>query len=273
MHNADTKELKALADYLEKSRRRGVDGIHDVEPCGNVTALMYFFWQRTVASEKWPSFEGALLETWRHCGLLKTVIVANEPHPCLLEFARRHDNVELQNEPALIPGDINSMSIDCNSRLHGRFNTEYVLIVQDDGFPLRKGLDAFIGKGYDFIGAPYCRTSAIPNLLTKILNYCPSNGGFSLRTNKLCRMTADCWKKWYSAKQFVSPQMSEDIFCTSTLPRRSLGFWLNRRQAPSETAGRFSYEGTFGDIPGNPPFGFHTAAGFSALVRAGYVSL
>lgn len=84
---------------------------------------------------------------------MKTVIVTNDSHRCVTDFAGRFDNVEVQVESGLIPGKLESMSIDCLGRLHTRFATPYVLTVQDDGFPLWRGLDEFVGK-YDYVGAP-----------------------------------------------------------------------------------------------------------------------
>ena len=256
-----------LSDFLARSVMRGEEGLDAVSPCGEVTALMYFFWREEDAAAKWPSFEGALLETWRNCGRLKTVVVTNRRHRCVTDFAARFRNVEIQLEERLVPGDINSMSVDCNARLAKRFSTKYVLIVQDDGFPLRPGLEYFVQRCYDFIGSPYCRAKPIPNLLTAILNYCPSNGGFSLRSRRLCELSAEYWRRFYATRDFVVMEMSEDLFYTKTLPRRFPRFWLSRRQAPSIIAECFSYEGVFPLYSREMPFGFHTAAGFAEVTR------
>lgn len=262
MHKATIEEAAALKRYLHESVAKGACGCDRISPRADVTVVMYFFWNADDADEKWQDFAGALLATWRSCGLLHTVVVSNMAHGCLKEFAGTFPNVEIQIEPSLKPGDINSMSIDCNSKLHARFETKYVMIVQDDGFPLREGLDEFVEMGYDFIGSPYCRALALPNLLTMLLNYCPSNGGFSLRTKKMCRLVADYWVKEYSGREFIVNEMSEDLFYTKTLPIRSPLFWLRRKQAPSKIAERFSYEGCFPLYSETMPFGFHTATGF-----------
>ena len=267
MHNATSEDLDLLEKYLMSSYCRADEGVCSVSPRKDVTIVMYFFWRSDVASSKWPNFVGALLETWRNCGLLSTVIVTNKSHQCVQDFAARYSNVDVQVEEELRPGDINSMSIDCNSKLYKRFSTKYVLIVQDDGFPLRRGLDEFVEKNYDFIGSPYCRAKKIPNLLARILNFCPSNGGFSLRSKEICERAAYYWKKDYSWRDFVVAEMSEDLFYTKTLPTKSLWFWLNRKQAPSIIAERFSYEGVFPLYSTTMPFGFHTATGFATLVR------
>lgn len=267
MHKTNPEEQKLLTDFLLKSYARPCDCLKNVAMVDEVTVLMYFFWEQSRAEEHWPLFEGALKETWRNCGMLKTVLVSNARHSCLVDFADAHPNVEIQVESDLIPGDINSMSIDCNSKLHTRFSTRFVLIVQDDGFPVRPGLDEFVAKGYDFIGSPYCRPKLIPDLLTRLLNYCPSNGGFSLRTRHMCRLAAELWNREYTGREFVVEEMSEDFFYTKTLPNRSLRFRMRRRQAPSIISERFSYEGAFPLAAKSLPFGFHTATGFATLVR------
>ena len=267
MHKVADAEILALRRYLHQSVAKGACGCDRVLPREDVTVVMYFFWNADDADEKWPDFAGALLATWRSCGLLRTVIVSNMAHGCLKEFAGTFSNVEIQIEPSLKPGGINSMSIDCNSKLHARFETKYVMIVQDDGFPLREGLDEFVEMDYDFIGAPYCRPSFLPNLLTRVLRFCPSNGGFSLRSQSFCRLVAEYWGREYANRPFVVKEMSEDLFCTSTLPKRHLLFWMRRRQSPSGVSARFSQElfsMSHGDVM---PFGFHTATAFAELHR------
>jgi len=269
MHKATLEENALLCDFLADSVKRGSEGLDAISPRDDVTVLMYFFWKADKAEEKWPMFEGALLETWRNCGRLKTVVVTNCKHSCVENFSSRFPNVEVQIEPQLVPGDINSMSVDCNARLYTRFSTRFVLIVQDDGFPQRPGLDEFVKKGYDFIGSPYCRARRIPDLLTRLLNYCPSNGGFSLRSRRFCELAARYWRTdGYAERDFVVEEMSEDLFYTKTLPMRHPSMWLRRRQAPSIVAERFSYEGVFPLYSKTLPFGFHTATGFSRLKEA-----
>ena len=274
MRRPDSPEdLKLLSLYLEKSNALGMAGVGDVIPRKDVTALMYFFWSEDKAAERWPEFKGAILETWRKCGLLKTVIVTNVLHQCLRDFEGAFDNVELQEENRLIPGDIVTMSHDCNSRLHERFSTDYVLIIQNDGFPLRTGLDEFVEAGYDFIGAPHCRPLFLPSLLTRLLPYCPSNGGFSLRSRRLCCLAANLWESGrFASKPYVEDVIAEDYFYTKTLPLSSLGNWLRRNQAPSCLSDRFSYGAAFPLSSAALPFGFHTATAFGILERKFHVS-
>lgn len=262
------EDLKILSDHLQRSVSRGVSGIHDISPREDVTALMYFYWTEERAEKAWPEFEGAMLETWRNCGTLKTVIVSNVRHSCLSRFAERFGNVEIQEDVRLVPGDIISMSHDCNARLWERFSTDYVLIVQNDGFPLRPGLDEFVASGYDFFGAPHCRPSFVPSLLTRMLRYCPSNGGFSLRTRKICKLASELWRKGdFESRPYIEDVIAEDYFYTKTLPLSGVCNWMRRSQAPSGLSDRFSYGATFSLTANVMPFGFHTATALGALKK------
>jgi len=98
--------------------------------------LAYYFWADDPGGRHLDAIECAVLETWRHCGRLKTVIVADAMSDGLEALVSRQVGaIEVQIEPALEPGNLHSMSVDCNSRLHRRFSTDYVLIVQDAVFP------------------------------------------------------------------------------------------------------------------------------------------
>ena len=229
-----------------------------------VTALAYFFRDAANYDAKFTHLQGALLETWRHCGKLNTVVVTNQVGTALAKFVARYPWVEVQVEPSLVPGDINTMSIDCNSKLGERFSTPYVLTIQDDGFPLRDGLEEFVDLGCDFLGAPFCRDLFLPRLLTRILRYAPMNGGFSLRSRKVCRMAAEYWRRFYAGEAFRT-DFVEDLFYTIYLPRRHIGFWARIKPGPSDVATRFSHDA----VPLRPcaglPFGFHGAKAFEFL--------
>ena len=246
-----------LQDYTRRAAEDRGESFR--EGPANVTALAYFF--RDVASfdAKFVHLAGAILETWRHCGKMKTIVVANRVGGALARFAARYPWVEVQVEPSLIPGDIDSMSRDCVSRLGERFSTDYVLTVQDDGFPLRGGLEAFVARGYDFIGAPFCRDRWLPRFLTRLLRFAPMNGGFSLRSRRCCRVVADYWRRHYAGQPFRS-DFIEDNFYTNYLPRRHLGAWLRLRPCPCDIAAQFSYDASFPlNVRRGLPFGFHNA--------------
>lgn len=68
-------------------------------------------------------------------------------------------------------------------------------------------------------------------------------------------------------RPFIVNEMSEDLFCTMTLPRHHLLFWMRRRQSPSGVAARFSHELFSMRHSDAVPFGFHTATAFGELNR------
>lgn len=222
----------------------------------DVTVLVYHFWKPDGYEDAFDKVKHAIKETWKHCGSLKTVVVVNATHPCITEFVRLHSNVEIQIEPSLVPGDIHTMSVDLNSRLYKRFTTPYVLIVQNDGYPLRPGLKEFVGR-YDFIGAPYVRDVWWKNLICRLFNRWTQNGGFSLRSRRICEAAAKYWNEKYST---MGPcvNSSEDIFYTQFLPVRERAYRKSFRLATNRESLRFSWDPIVPITkPRNASFGFH----------------
>lgn len=232
----------------------------------DVTLLAYHFWDAPRQDTMWPGLECAIRETWYHCGFLKTIVVANSVSPSMEKFAEVFSRVDFQIEPSLVPKDIFSMSADCNGRLASRFDTEYVLIIQNDGFPLRNGLDGFVGK-YDFIGAPYVRPRFLPRLAASMLGCWVMNGGFSLRSHAICDFAAHCWNRKYH-RLGDCKAASEDIFYTKTLPLRESSFRRRFRLPTTEEALFFSWDALVPiPMPEILPFGFHRAESFERLER------
>lgn len=257
-----TWQRARLADY-------GANVPLDKRGPAGVTVLTYFFRPEETAATHFPFTKCALYETWRHCGAMKTVIVSHAVTPPVAEFANRFPGlVEVQVEPTLRsrpPGDLDSMSIDCNAKLHTRFSTEEVLIVQDDGFPVRPGLERFTGR-FDFIGAPFRRPLLHVQILGSLLRDWPGNGGFSLRSQKMCRLVSEAWQAKYAGRPFC-PDFVEDTFYTKTLPRSSFRFRWRVHVAESKPAFQFSFDGSVLMEPDPNVFGFHSANGFRAVVK------
>ena len=232
----------------------------------NVTVLCYIYRSEEQVEKSFEYTKCAIFETWRHCGMMKTVLVVNRVHPQIRDFAERFSPwVEIDAESELRPGDIDCMSTDCNSKLYLRFSTPYVLIVQDDGFPLRSGLEEFIGRA-DYFGSPFRRRTWKGMLASSLFRHCPANGGFSLRTRKICELAAKYWSRFYRDRKFTAEQV-EDIFYTDTLPRRFWKYRLAVKMANPRLAAQFSYDGCVPENIIDSPFGFHSARAFAELIR------
>jgi hypothetical protein len=179
-----------------------------------VTILVYVFPEKGNEAAAFSRIVAAIEKTWKYCGRLKTVIVTSHLFEEVQNFAAGHPNVELQIEPSLVYGCINTMSYDCITKLYTRFSTPYVLIIQDDGCPIREGLEEFVGK-WDFIGAPSVRDKR--RKLMNALGFPCLNGGFSLRSHRICKRAANAWRWWW--RFFLNPKsrfFSEDTFYTLT---------------------------------------------------------
>lgn len=230
----------------------------------DVTIVAYHFWSRDGYDAAFRRLECAIRETWLHCGMMKTVLVVNEALPCVVRFSEVFPTVSVQVEPSLVPGKIFTMSADMNGRLALRFDTPYCLVVQNDGFPLRSGLDEFVGK-WDFIGAPYVGLSWWKQLFSRLTNYHVQNGGFSLRSRVICEAAAKYWNEKYK-DMGDCVAASEDIFYTGTLVRRERRYRRSFRFATTRESLSFSWDAIVPiPKPSALPFGFHGKKSLSAL--------
>lgn len=251
---------------LQEYTRKAAVSVEEsfVDGLDNVTVLTYFFRDSKLYDEKFVHLRGALLETWRKCGRMRTVVVTNKIGLTLERFGREFPWVEIQVEPTLAPGRLSAMSEDCNLRLYERFETEYVLIVQDDGFPLRGGLEKFVGP-YDYIGAPFVRHSTWFDWYP-YPRFCVGNGGFSLRSRRICEASAKYYSRYFRRMPYFWPLVGDDTFYCKTLRilfseyRRCFEF------APPEIAGRFSFEHNKEFLSAQElPLGFHSNTAFEKL--------
>ncbi|MBR7179993.1 MAG: hypothetical protein IKD42_00020 [Kiritimatiellae bacterium] len=232
----------------------------------DVTVLSYYWGESPGNAEaRFYRTESAFRETWLHCGMMKSVVVTDRMTPGLKRFAEEFSAVEIQVEPSLVPGDLLSMSRDCDGKFASRFDTEYLLVVQDDGFPLRGGLDEFIGN-WDFIGPPYVRDKWLQRFVARTLNLWTSNGGFSLRTHRMCELAAWYFKKrWHTCMDPLV--VGEDAYYTSTLLKHHWKYNRTMRMADNRSAVRFAWDIL---VPQNvkvQPFGFHRAETFKWLAE------
>lgn len=237
--------------------------------CPDVTALVYHFWDEGQFDRQLPFLESAVYETWRWCGKLKTCVVANRVTPALEAFAARHgETIALRLSPVLVPGLVHSMSVDCNANLFRYFDTGSVLVIQNDGFPLRNGLAAFAGK-YDYIGAPFVRKTKLNRLLGLWPRFAVGNGGFSLRSKRICEAASYYWNRRYHWMPESHRFVREDAFYCFWLPFIEPAYRKLMRFAPWDEASRFSYDSLYGEGVSELPFGFHGKGAFAYLAGAG----
>lgn len=268
-------EMKSATEALCEWQRNRLETIHKGRDYGNgrddVTVLAYY-WGADAgrAGTEFYRIESAFRETWLHCGMMKSVIVTDKLTDELKQFSLLFPKVEIQIEPSLIPGDLDSMSFDCNGRFVERFSTEYLMVIQDDGFPLRTGLDGFLGK-WDFIGAPYVRDKFFPRLVAGLLNLWTSNGGFSIRTHRICEMAAEYWRKKYCNFKGDVHWIGEDAYYTETLLKREWRYNRTMKMADNRSAIKFGYDIIVPQPIRELPFGFHRAETFVDFVNRGWI--
>lgn len=72
-----------------------------------VTVLADHFWTHSESDAKFDEAECAILETWRHCGIMKTVLVCNLVTEKRESFAARYSgHVTIPLEQSLIPNKV-----------------------------------------------------------------------------------------------------------------------------------------------------------------------
>ena len=238
----------------------------------DVTILTYFWGASPENVEaQFSRVESAFRETWLQCGMMKSVIVTDRITPEVHRFSEAYPIVEIQVEPSLVPGNLDSMSFDCDSCLERRFKTRYLMIIQDDGFPLQPGLNEFLGK-WDFIGPPYVRDKWFPRLIARLLNLWTSNGGFSIRTHRMCEMAAYYWRKKYCKFKGDVHWLGEDAYYTETLLKHEWKYNRTMKMADNRSALKFAYDIIVPQPIKELPFGFHRAETFVEFLKRGWVN-
>jgi hypothetical protein len=232
----------------------------------NVTAISHHLYRDPVLFDtRFDQVKAAFLMTRLTCGTIPCVLVVNRVTQAVEQFCDAHA-IKIDCDPSL-PGGIPCLSLDCIQNLHARFDTEYMLCIHGDGFPLRRGLESFVGS-WDYIGAPWGPASWYTNLVFPYPKYCVGNGGFSLRSKRLCEMAASCYRKKYR----IIPNgyaLIEDVYYCKVLPRFETACRKTIAYAPPNIAGRFSFESNPAFYPndGQMPLGFHASCGFSRVMN------
>lgn len=138
--------------------------------------------------------------------------------------------------------------------LYKYIDTDYALIVQDDGYVINPEMwrDDFFN--YDYIGAPWMLPPPTDSVSFRdpfgnIMRV--GNGGFSFRTKKLLEMPTKLNLEWRSYYGYFN----EDGFFTCH--NRHLIEAQGCVYAPIDVAKYFSHEAEIPEIQGITPFGFH----------------
>ena len=250
-----------LSDWhnWRKSTPRDLSGIRPGS--ADVTVVTYIYGGYDYVETHFYQIENAIRETWFHFGYMKTVIVTSDITPAIKDFQSSFENwIRIDVCSSLIGGDLYAYSRDCIQHLHERFSTPYMLFIHPDGFPLRSGIEDFIGK-HDYIGAPWPagKDDWIGKLLLSQKNFV-GNGGFSLRSRAICEAAA----YWYKHGFKFIPNiflMYEDYFFTRVLTKYVPSYQNSFRIAPVSEARKFALE-QFEMPPPSLPLGFHSASAF-----------
>ncbi len=225
----------------------------------NVTLLAYFFWDDDRIETKFYTVECAFLCAFRSWGSgIPSVLVSNRETGTMRDFCLRH-GVQLQVDPAL-RGGVPGMNIDCIRNLHRRFDTEYVVLLQSDGMPVRPGLEGFLGK-WDYVGAPWPGHGNWKDWFV-YPRFAVGNGGFCLRSKRICQEASKAYGAFWSRLPYTL-LVGDDLFYCKTMPFLSRKWRRAFRYPTREEAIGFSVE----HIPRGmelaaPPVGFHAEAGF-----------
>lgn len=138
------------------------------------------------------------------------------------------------------PLDMPGYSLWCLRELWRHVTSNFVLVVQSDGYILNPNLWSEDFMKYDYIGAPW------PKKLSKV--YPVGNGGFSLRSRRFCEQTAQC-----PLPYALEP---EDVYCCQRM--QATNSFDNVKFAPVEVAATFSVEEAINHtINESNIFGFH----------------
>ncbi len=150
-------------------------------------------------------------------------------------------------------GSIEAFSEFCIKNLKDYVDTDFVLLVQQDGFILNPDSweDEFLN--YDYIGAPWLvadwsvRDFAFPESLLGTMVV--GNGGFCIRSKKFLEMSARLAKEGVFPK-YHPEDVAMCVWQRSEVEAAGVTF------APPDVAARFSLEGD--DLVYDKQFGFHS---------------
>jgi len=244
-------------------------------PCSSdVTLITAWLWRDERFDSLLDSLLAAILMAWRSCGRLPVVLLVNRETPALLNMAQAWGLrllVETQIQGG--GGNVKTLNLEAIVNLPKRFDTKYVLSFQNHAFPIRAGLEDFLGE-YDFIGAPW--VFGKDDWITRFLlrhRHDVGNGAFSIKSRELCEMTAWYYQRKYKWLPYCY-LLIDDYFIGKTLPSFEKRYRETIRIAAPEVAASFALEDNveLHAAINAHPFGFHGPTAFSRLLREGQVA-
>lgn len=224
------------------------------------TLLAYFFWDDDRIETKFYTIECAFLCAFQSWGIgMPATLVTNRQTESMRAFCEKY-GVRLDIDPTLT-GGVPRMNIDCIRNLHSKFDTDYVVVLQSDGMPVRPGLENFFGK-WDYIGAPW---PGYGNWKDWFIypRFGVGNGGFCLRSKRICRQAAKSYEAFWKHLPYTL-LVGDDVFYCKTMPFLSRRWRKAFRYPTIEEALKFSIEYVPRGVTAIevPPLGFHSEAGF-----------
>ena len=135
-------------------------------------------------------------------------------------------------------------------RLHEYFDTSHCLVVQHDSGILHPELWDDNWLEYDYIGAPWQYVSDA-YITTRGEHVRVGNGGFSLRSKRLCELPSKMGWELRHDRGFYNEDGNICVYWRYEMLEEGIKY------APIEVAARFSYENLMRENYKIKPFGFH----------------
>jgi hypothetical protein len=164
---------------------------------------------------------------------------------------------ELINDPEITVINVDKMDYEQYNRfivfeLFKYIDTEFALIIQDDGFVVNPNQWKHEFLNYDYLGAPWPLPHDDFSYKDKFNNLIRvGNGGFSLRSKKILSLATELNLEW---KSYFGNYNEDGFF---TCHNRHIYEENNCVFAPLEVAKYFSHEIHIPENDGITPFGFH----------------
>jgi hypothetical protein len=134
--------------------------------------------------------------------------------------------------------------------IHKYIKTEFVLIIQYDGFVIHPDMWQPVFLNFDYIGSPWPEEISPKDFYGNIIRV--GNGGASLRSRKILELPSQLNMPF---KYGEGPANNEDVFICARY--RHIFLEQGVKYAPLEIAKYFGHEETIPELKGIKPFLFH----------------